>query len=111
MMMDQLIRRDRYLFPLPNVKKNPISFYTVPEHTVSFFKETNFCNVVAWADLNAMEYQTYGLPVIKPEEIKDYDCDQIVVASSYGQAQKEIYKSLSQMFPDRRIELFDMNLI
>lgn len=104
-----------YLFPYPNVKKgSDIILYcagTFGQHLYKYLKRTGFCNVVAWADRNAVEMKKQGMPVIKPDEMKNYDCNQIVVANSFGKQMKGIYKDLSQMFPDRSIETFDVDLI
>lgn len=104
-----------YLFPYPDVKKgSDIILYcagTYGQHLHRYLMKSDFCHVVAWADRNADELKKQGLPVIRPDEISSYDCNIIVVASSFARQRKEIQKYLTETYPDKQISVMNIDLV
>lgn len=104
-----------YLFPFPNVKKgSSIIIYgmgTYGQFLYQYLKETQFCNVAAAADRNYKALCEQGFEVISPEEMEQYPCDAIVVASSYAKVRAAIYQELISRFPQEKVHIMDEELI
>lgn len=104
-----------FLFPFPSVKKGmDVIIYgmgTYGQFLYRYLKETQFCNVVAVADKNYHALCEQGFCVISPEEMLEYQCDAIVVASSYAKVREEIYRELTSRFPEELIHVMDVDLV
>lgn len=104
-----------YLFPFPKVRKGSrIILYcagTYGQRLYQYLKRTSFCSVVAWADRNYAELQKQGFAVIAPDEMKKYEFDEIVVASSFAKTRRAIYQELTQKYPKEKVHIIDEKLI
>lgn len=104
-----------YLFPFPKVKKGcRIILYcagTYGQRLYQYLKRTGFCSVAAWADRNYVELRKQGFDIIDPDEIKKYEFDEIVVASSFAKARRSIYQDLIQQYPEEKVHIMDEKLI
>lgn len=104
-----------YLFPFPEVKRgSDMILYgmgTYGQRLYRFIKESGFCRVAACADRNYKELNRQGMHVISPERIGDYECDVIVVASSFARARKEIERELKAKYPGEKVYVMDEKLI
>lgn len=73
-----------YRFPYEYVESNSrIIIYgagKVGKAYVSDISETNYCSILAIADVNFNKYKNYPISVIAPEKISSYEYDFIVVA-------------------------------
>ena len=104
-----------YLFPFPRVKKgSSIILYgmgTYGQRLYHYLKKTGFCNVVLAADRNYRELRRQGIPVESPERMETYECDGIVVASSFASMRRAIYADLIRKFPQEKVHVMDEGLI
>lgn len=104
-----------FLFPFRDVHKgSDIILYgagTYGQRLYNYLKKTGFCNVVLWIDRNYIELQKMGLNVETPLELNKAECDLIVIANTYEQSRKELYKELSEKYPTKEICMIDEQLI
>ncbi len=104
-----------FLFPFKNVKKGSnIILYgmgTYGQLLYKFIKNTGICNILACADKNYVELAKQGLPVVSPDEIRNYDYDAIVVANSFAKVRDAIFRDLSSKYSKEKIHLLDEELI
>lgn len=104
-----------YLFPFPKVKRGSnVIIYgmgTYGQFLYNYLEKTHFCNVVAAADRNYVELRKQGFAVISPKEMEQYECDAIVVASSFAKARTAIYQELTSRFPKEKVHVIDEELI
>lgn len=104
-----------FLFPFKNVKKGSnIILYgmgTYGQLLYKFIKNTGICNILACADKNYVELAKQGLPVVSPDEIRNYDYDAIVVVNSFAKVRNTIYRDLSSRYPAEKIHVMDEEII
>ena len=109
------IYKSNYLFPFPDINKNDnIIIYCAGlwgQRLAKGIMNSNSCNVLAVADLNYKHISIPGIDVISPEGIGKYDCEKIVVASSYADARESIIRTLETMYPLKRIYGLDESIV
>ena len=59
--------------------------------------QTNYCDIVAWADKNLKYIEEINYTLIKPEEIISYEFDKVVIAISSIYVCEEIKNYLIDM--------------
>lgn len=88
------MREAEYLFPYREISRNArIAIYgagTYGQRLYKFIKETGFCQVVAWFDMNYEYLNSLGLEVRSPETIADIDCDGVLIANMSANSRKAI---------------------
>lgn len=104
-----------FLFPFKEVHKgSDIVLYgagTYGQRLYNYLKRTDFCNVVLWLDRNYIELQKMGLDVKNPSELETCECNVVVIANTYEQSRKELYKELSEKYSAKEICMIDEQLI
>jgi glycosyltransferase involved in cell wall biosynthesis len=104
-----------YLFPFPNIKKGfRIVLYgagVYGQRLYRYLEKTEFCDVVAWLDKNYLEFQKMGLCVQSPSILLDLEYDAVLVANTYFESRKGLYKELIKKYPKEKIHVFDEELI
>jgi len=111
---DDITKLD-YIFPFKNVKKgSKIIIYgmgTFGQQLYFALQKSGACDVVACVDRNYIELSKQGVPVISPDEIKNYDYDTIVIACTYAKTTEVIYNYLIEMHPVEKICKVDLELL
>lgn len=104
-----------FLFPFKDVYRGSnIVLYgagTYGQRLYRFLKKTDFCRVVLWLDRNYMELQKMGLDVENPSKLEASKCSIVVIANTYEQSRKELYRELSEKYPAKQICMIDEQLI
>lgn len=104
-----------YLFPFPNVRKGMnIVLYgagTYGQRLYRFLEKTGFCRVIAWVDRNYMQLRNLGLPIENPVILSYLSYDAIVIANTYELSRKQLYNTLVEKYPKKKIHLLDEKLI
>ena len=104
-----------YLFPFPEVKRgSSIILYgmgTYWQRLYKFLEKSKFCNVIVCADKNYAEFNRRGMQVVSPDDIRNYECNVIVVANSFAKARSEIYSDLTKKYPTKKIYVIDEKMI
>lgn len=104
-----------YLFPFPEVKRgSKVLLYgmgTYGQFLYNYLNETAFCEIVAAVDKNYVALRKKGLPVVSPDEMHNYECDAVLVASSYAKVRSDIYQDLIRKFPKEKVHIMDVELV
>lgn len=104
-----------FLFPFRSVYRgSDIVLYgagTYGQRLYRFLKKTGFCRVVLWLDRNYVELQKMGLDVESPLHLEASKCNIVVIANTYEQSRKELYRELSEKYPAKQIRMIDEQLI
>lgn len=111
---DDIAKLD-YIFPFKNVKKgSKIVIYgmgTFGQQLYFALQKSGACDVVACVDRNYIELSKQGVPVISPDEIKNYDYDTIVIACTYAKVTRAIYEGLADKYSVKKIHKVDLDLL
>lgn len=104
-----------FLFPFRSVYKgSDIILYgagTYGQRLYRYIKKTGFCRVVLWVDRNHVEFHKMGLDVRDPLELESVKCNVVVIANTYNESRKGLYKELTEKFPSRQICMIDEQMI
>ena len=87
-----------YLFPFRGVKKaSNVILYGAGQFGITMYKyivKTGFCKLVSWVDKNAGQRDKRQLPVIRPDNLNQIECDYILITILNEEIAREIYDSL-----------------
>lgn len=104
-----------YLFPYPRVKRgSKVVIYCAGvygQRLYQYLRKTGFCTAVALADRNAAVLREQGVSVILPNEIRQFEFDAIIIANSFANTGREIYRELAQYYPKEKIHMMSESLI
>lgn len=104
-----------FLFPFRAVYRgSDIVLYgagTYGQRLYRYLKKTGFCRVMLWLDRNYVELQKMGMDVKSPLHLEASKCNIVVIANTYEQSRKELYRELSEKYPAKQICMIDEQLI
>lgn len=105
----------KYIFPFGEVNKDEnIVLYGAGNMGYQFYRQimsTQYCKIVCWVDKQYDWYREMALPVDKPENIKAYDFDKIVIAVEQTKTYESIVNFLKQMGVDEHYVVWKQDMI
>lgn len=104
-----------YLFPYKNIKRNAeVLLYGMGvygQRLYEYLRRTGFCRVIAAFDMNYRNISIYGCTVFSPDKIKDFKCNNIIIACSFYRTRMKIFDKLKKMYPEKNICVMDEDVI